>query len=135
MAKTNLAPFAQNKRALSIVAATAKTIYNDTANTALLVTAGAEGAILRRITAIPRATVTATQLQLYRSTDAGVSMQLWRTKLMPAATMASTTEMPVTDIGLDFELATALAAGERIYCAIGVALAAGIVFTAEFEDF
>ena len=139
MAKTNLAPFAQNKRTGIAIATTAKTIYNDTANTVLVVTAGPEGAILRRITAIARATVTATQLQYYRSLDGGVTMTFFGTAIMPAATLSATTIFPEV---LKYELASgfldtpiALAANERIYCAIGVALAAGIVFTGEWEDF
>ncbi|SFB92328.1 hypothetical protein SAMN05428997_1034 [Bosea sp. CRIB-10] len=136
MAKTYKAPFTQAAKLSSCICTAAKTTYNDAANAVLLFTAGADGARVSRVWAIPRATVTATQLQLYVSYDAGVTLHLIETALMAAYTMAQTTQAPATD----FVRATAanplrLPANARLYAAIGVALAGGIVFSADAEDF
>ena len=63
----------QTPKSATVVASVANTDYDDIpANAAgALITAGPNGARVTRIYAIPRGTVTATQLQLYRSTDAG----------------------------------------------------------------
>lgn len=135
MPKIYKAPFAQAKKANSAVATAAKTTYGDTANALLLVTAGADGARLTRLTAIARATNAATQLQFYKSTDLGVTLNLWRTQLMPAATLSATSDNTQVFVPLDLDNPIGLQANERIYVAIGVALASGIVFNAEWEDF
>lgn len=135
MALKNTAPFTQTKKTGQAILTAAKTTYNDATNAVLLFTAGADGSLVRRITAIPRATVTATQLQLFRSPDNGTTLYLVGSVLMAAYTMAQTTAAPVTDFGFDFTKPIGLAAGERLYAAAGVALAGGIVVTAEGEDF
>lgn len=113
----------------------AKTTYNDTTNAILLVTAGSDGALVKRLRAIPRATVTATQLQLYRSKDNGTTLYLADTKLMLAYTMAQTTVCNPTDFGYTADNPLRLEASERLYVAIGVALVGGVVFEAEYENF
>lgn len=138
MAKTNTAPFAQTKKTGVAIATAAKTTYGDAVNAVLLATAGAEGSLVRRITAIPRASNSASQLQLYRSSDGGVTLTLERTVLMAAATMSTSSVMLPTDLAIDFTKPMSLAGGatpERLYFAIGVALAGGVVATAELEDF
>ncbi|MBB3996874.1 hypothetical protein [Aureimonas pseudogalii] len=135
MAKSNLAIYTQNKRTSTAICTAAKTTYNDAANAVLIHTAGADGDLVRRITAVPRATVTATQLQLYRSTDGGTTLILCGSVLMPAYTMSQTTAVPVTDFGINFAQPLGLAPNERLYVGIGVALAAGIAFTVEAEGF
>ena len=118
------------------VATTANSTYTDSpTNSVLLVTAGANGARVIKITAIPRATVTATQLQLYRSPDAGTTKRFFDSEVMAAYTMAQTTQcLPVAfDYSEDNPLI--LEANERIYVAIGVTLASGIVFQAEWYDY
>lgn len=138
MAKTNLAPFTQTKKTAVAVLTAAKATYNDAANAVLLYTAGAEGDLVRRITAVPRATVTATQLMLFRSLDGGATLIFDRAVLLPAYTMAATTAPTQTDFGIDFNKPMGLAGGatpERLYVASGVALAAGIAVVAEGEAF
>lgn len=127
----------QAPKAATVVATAANTDYDDIpANVAgALITAGPNGARVTRLYAIPRATVTATQLQLYRSTDAGVTKRLFESALMAAYTMAATTDCPVTDFGYSDDNPLILAAGEVVYPAIGVALAAGVVFVAEWADY
>lgn len=114
----------------------AKSTYNDAANAVLLATMGANGGVLYSLKAVPRATVTATQLQAYRSSDGGVTLNLFDMAVMSAYTMAQTTAPtpPKTDFGYAEATPLRLKANERIYVAIGVALAGGIVFDATWED-
>lgn len=137
MAKTFTAPFAQTPKTTSAVVTGAGTITNDTpSNTALLLTAGADGALVTRVKAMPRATVTASSLHLYLSTDGGTTMRMIDSALMAAYTQATTTQTPKTAFSDITESAPLrLEANARIYCQSEVALAGGIVFTAEYTDF
>lgn len=129
-----------------VSAQTLKTAYAvcDTANTDLddnpagavaLLTAGANGAIVYALKATPRATVTATRLGLYLSKDAGTTKRLIRQATMSAATVSTTTGASSTDLGGFSETSPLrLSAGDVLYVDIGVSLAAGIVFDAEYEE-
>lgn len=114
----------------------AKTTYNDATGAVLLVTAGANGALIFSIRAVPRMTVSAVQLQLYSSTDGGVTLNLINFALMPAYTMGQTTvPSPVqADFGYTESIPLRLAANERLYVATGVAFATGIAFEATGEN-
>lgn len=107
----------------------------------LLGTAGADGGIVSSISAIPRATVTATALYIWSSTDSGTTKHLVASALMPAYTLAATTENARTvfkhaDGTVISESAPLrVQAGEKLYCGIGVTLASGIVFSARESDF
>jgi hypothetical protein len=122
------------KTAVAICTA-AKTTLNDATNSVLLLTAGADGALVKKITATPRATVTATQLQLYLSKDSGTTLHLIDSALMAAHTIANTTEAVTTDFGYSATNLLRLAGSDRLYVGAAVALAGGIVFYAEYEDF
>lgn len=138
MAKTFTAPFAQTpKNATAVATGAVGSITGDTpTNTVLLVTAGADGAILTRLSAIPRATVTASSLVLFTSSDAGTTMRLIDSALMAAQTVATTTAITATSFSTYSETTPLrLQAGERLYVGSQVALANGIVFKAEFTDF
>ena len=137
MAKTFTAPFAQTPKTSSAVATLAGAITGDApTNTVLLVTAGADGAILTNVRAMPRATVTASSLTLYISSDGGTTQRMIDSALMSAYTQATTTLTPVTSFsGITETTPIRLAAADRIYCQSEVALAGGIVFTAQFTDF
>ena len=148
MAKTFTAPFAQTPQTASAVATTAVSLTTSgveqsttVTNSVLLCTAGADGSILSGLTAIPRATVTATALWLWSSTDGGTSKNLVASALMPAYTLAATTENARTvfkhaDGTVISESAPLrLAATEKLYVGIGVTLAAGIMFNARYTDF
>jgi hypothetical protein len=138
MAKTFTAPFAQTpKTATAVVTGAAGTITGDTpTNTVLLATAGADGAILTRLTAIPRATVTASSLVIFISKDGGTTKRLLDSELMAAYTMATTTAVPETTFAMYSETTPLrLEAGDQLYVGSQVALASGIVFRAEFTDF
>ena len=138
MAKTFTAPFAQTPKTASAVVTGAQGDLNLTAptNTVLLATAGTEGALLTRLSAIPRATVTASSLRLWVSRDSGTTKHLVDSALMAAHTVAATTAIPVTAFSRYSEdTPLRLAAGASLYVGSAVALADGIVFTAEYTDF
>jgi hypothetical protein len=135
MAKTFTAPFAQVPKTLTAVATGA--IGTDTVtNTVLIGTAGADGALVTKLTAIPRGTVTASSLALFLSKDNGTTQRLIDSELMAAYTLAITTAIPETTFG-NISLATPLRleAGDKLYFGSQVALAAGIVAKTEWMDF
>lgn len=138
MAKTFTAPFAQTPMIKTAVATSAVGSITADAptNTVLLLTAGADGAILTRLSAIPRATVTASSLVLFTSSDTGTTKRLIDSELMAAQTLATTTAIAETFFTTYTETAPLrLAAGEQLYVGSQVALANGIVFRAEYTDF
>lgn len=124
----------QAVKSASAICTAAKTTYNDSTNAVKLLTAGASGSVLYGLRAVPRATVTATQLQLYRSPDNGVTMFLVNSALMAAYTMASTTAAPVTDLGYSETAPLRLASTDTLWVGAAVALAGGISFDAQYED-
>jgi hypothetical protein len=124
----------QAVRSASCVCTAAKTTYGDAANAVKLLTPGPNGAVLYGLKAAPRASVTATQLQLYRSPDGGATLFLIGSALMAAYAMAQTTAAPVTDFGYSETTPLRLGPADTLWVAIGVALAGGIVFDAQYED-
>jgi hypothetical protein len=138
MAKTFTAPFAQDPKTATAVATGAVGSFagDSPTNTVLLLTAGADGAILTRLTAIPRATVTASSLMVFLSKDNGTTQRLLDSELMAAHTVATTTAIPETVFTLYSETTPLrLQAGDRLYVGSQVALSGGIVFRAEYTDF
>ncbi len=136
MSNTFTAPFAQTPKTATAVCTAAATLTDTPSNTVLLVTAGSDGAILTRLTAIPRATVTASSLVLFISKDGGTTQRLIDAELMAAYTMATTTLVPETTFSLYTETTPLrLEASDRLYVGSQVALAGGIVFRAEFTNF
>jgi hypothetical protein len=136
MANTFTAPFAQTPKTATAVCTAAATLTDTPSNTVLLVTAGSDGAILTRLTAIPRATVTASSLVLFISKDGGSTQRLIDSELMSAYTMATTTTIPETTFAnYDETTPLRLEAADRLYVGSQVALAGGIVFRAEFTNF
>jgi hypothetical protein len=127
----------QTLKSGTAVPITANTTMTDSpTNSLVLVTAGSNGARVTKISAIPRMTVTACQLQLYRDGDGtGTAKRLFDSALMAAYTMAATTEAPVNDFGYSDTNPITLAPGEKIYAAIGVGFAAGVCFQAEWADY
>lgn len=138
MANTFTAPFAQTPKTSTAVATGAvATITGDApTNTVLLLTAGIDGALLTKLSAIPRATVTASSLVLFISKDTGTTKRLLDSALMAAFTVAATTAIPQTSFS-NYTLTTPLRleAGDQLYVGSQVALASGIVFNAEFTNF
>ena len=137
MANTFTAPFAQAPK-IGTAEATAASVITTSAptNTLLIATAGADGALLTSLTAMPRATVTASGLYLFISQDSGTTKMLVESVLMEAHTVAATTAIPVTDFtNISETTPIRLEAGDELYVATGVALAGGIVFKSETTDF
>lgn len=135
-------PVSQNKvvtpqtpRSSSGVATTANTNYSDTpTNTAVIFTAGANGARVSKISAVTRANTAATELQLFRDHDgSGATKRFVRSKTMPATTVAATAGQDPVDFGYSDSAPMILAANEKLYGAIGVSGA--VVFTVEGADF
>ena len=117
------------------VCTTANSTYSDTpTNTQKLLTAGPNGARVTKITALARATNTATELQLYVSYDAGATKKLINSKLMPAYTVAQATGQTRTDFGYNDDAPMVLQSAAELYVAIGVSNT-GIVFHTEWADY
>jgi hypothetical protein len=125
----------QTPKTSTCVCTTANTIYTDApTNTQTLWTAGSGGSRIVKIAAITRATVTATELQLFVSSDGGASKRFIKSALMGAYSVAQTTANAVTDFGFSDAAPLILGANEILYAAIGVSQT-GIVFRAEGADY
>lgn len=132
------APFAQKFAASNaIVTAALAGIGTSTVTGAqLLATGGANGSIVFGVTAVPRASVTASSLALFRVKSATPTVfNLIKSEAMAAYTLTATTKIPETA----FASVTAttpifLEPGEMLYAGSQVALAAGIVFDASRAD-
>lgn len=138
MAKTNTAPFPQTPQIKTAITAAAAVIGSADAptNTVLLCTAGVDGAVVTNLSAMPRATVAATGLYLFTSNDSGTTKRLIDSELMPAYTLNASSAIPETLFARYSEVTPLrLAANEQLYVGSGVALAAGIVYKAEFTDY
>jgi hypothetical protein len=138
MAKTFTAPFAQTpKQARAIVTGAAGSLDSLTpTNTQFLCKAGADGGLLTRLSAIPRATVTASSLLLWASDDDGATKHLLDSALMAAHTVAATTAIPLTAFSRYSEdTPLRLEANISLYVGSAVALAGGIVFNGNYTDF
>lgn len=134
MAITNTASFPQNPKISSAVVTLADDVTDAATNAVALITAGANGSEVSSITAIPRATVTASSLHLFLQKNGTGNKVLMDSKLMSAHTVAATTAIPVTDFGYDETNTIVLDAGDVILGGSAVALAGGIAFTGQWVD-
>ena len=102
----------------------------------LLATGGANGSMIVKLTAIPRATITAASLVLFLVKAGSPTVyQLIDSELMAAYTLAATTAIPETTFGnISWATPLTLGAGDMLYVGSQVALAAGIAFYAEQGD-
>jgi len=132
------APFAQKfKGNTAVVTAALAGIGTSTVTGAqLLATGGANGSLVVKLTAIPRATITAASIVLFLvKAGSPTVFQLIDSELMAAYTLAATTAIPETVFGnISWALPLVLEAGDMLYVGSQVALAAGIVFYAEQAD-
>lgn len=137
MAKTFTAPFAQTPKTAAVVVTAATTVTGDSpTNTVELLTAGVDGALVTSLTAIPRATVTASSLVLFLQKSGQTTKRLIDSELMPAHTVATTTAIPETVFGsVSDSTPLRLEAGDTLFVGSQVALAAGIVFAAQWMDY
>jgi len=116
------------------VCVAAKITYNDAVNAVRCFAAGPNGALVFSLKALPRMTVTAVQLQAYRSKDAGVTLSLIKLIVMGAYTMAATTAPGDSDFNFTETAPLRLAANEEIWVATGVAFATGVQFDLAAEN-
>lgn len=137
MAKTSTAPFAQTPKTATAVVTAAATVAGDSpTNTVELLTAGADGALVTRLTAMPRGTVTASSLVLFLQKSGQTTQRLLDSELMAAHTVAATTAIPETAFGnVSDSTPLRLEAGDKLFVGSQVALAAGIVFAAQWMDY
>ena len=138
MAKTFTAPFAQDPKNARAVVTTASADLHTTAptNTVLLCKAGADGGLLTRLSAVPRATVTDSDLLLWTSSDDGTTKYLLDSAKMAAHTVAATTAIPLTSFSRYTEdTPLRLEANMSLYVGTAVTLASGIVFNGNYTDF
>lgn len=134
MAKTNTAAFAQTPKSFGAVLTAAGAASGSDA--VELYTAGAEGALVTRLSITPVGTVTATGVVLYvlRSGD---SVRVPRfSATVGAYTLAATAKLPVQILSEVSESAPLrLGAGDKLYAATLVANAAGIAVAGEAQEF
>lgn len=129
----------QSPFAMTAVVTTANSTYTDAptnaveflpASGAAISAAAPRGMRLTKVTALARATPTATELQLFVSDAANTVKRFVKSALMGAYTVAQTTAQPVADFGYSDASPLILAAGERLWLATGVSNT-GIVGRAE----
>lgn len=137
MAKTFTAPFAQTPKTAAVVVTAAATVGDDNpTNTVELLTAGADGALVTRLTAMPRATVTASSLLLFLQKSGQSTKRLIDSELMSAHTVAATTAIPETVFtNISDTTPLRLEAGDKLFVGSQVALTAGIVFASQWMDY
>lgn len=124
----------QTPKSAAVGVTTANTTFTTSpTNTALLITAGANGARVTRINAIPLETVTANNLQLYRSTDSGTTKYLFNAATGGSDTVSGTDGPTVVDFGYSDDNPMILQANERVYVATGITKAYN--FAAEYADY
>ncbi len=138
MPKVHTAPFAQATRIKTAVAtaAVSELATDAPTGTVSLLTAGPEGCVVTRITAIPRATLTASSLVLFVKKSGNTALRLIDSELMAAHTVAATTAIPETVFGnISDSTPLRLDAGDELHVGSQVALASGIVFAAQWMDY
>lgn len=110
------------------------TFTTSPANSVLLVTAGANGARLTRLVAVPLEQInTANNIQAYRSQDSGTTKYLFSSVLMATVTPGAAVANTVTDFGYSDDNPLILLANERIYMAEGQTEAVNVI--AEWADY
>lgn len=145
--KTNVAVFAQNPKTAAVVMATAVAMTGvgsiaDTSNTVngtiLLLTAGAEGAIVTKLQMLARATISATTgfLFLRRAGSASGERVLIDTTLLQSVSVSTTVNAVKTPLsGITEVTPLRLAAGDELYVGMSVLASTGITAYAEYTDF
>ena len=113
-------PQAPKSNAVSLT--TANTTFSTSpTNTALLVTAGANGGRLTKLQFVPLENVTANNLQAYRDVGtAGVSKYLFGASTGGTDTVSGTDAPSIIDLGYSDDNPVLLQANERVYVATGI---------------
>lgn len=104
-------------------------------NTTLLLTAGANGARVVRLTALPQETTGAAGvLQIYRSSDSGTTKYFAKAVACTNDTVSGTDAPIELDFGFSDVSPMILAANERLYVAHSLSSKA-VAFVAEYADY
>jgi hypothetical protein len=111
-------------------AATSSATGGGAAATAQLTRTSANGVRITKLSALAQATNTATECQLFISSDGGTTRRFVASALLAAYTVAQTTRQVGADFGYSDSFPLILGASETLYVAIGVSNT-GIVFRAE----
>lgn len=135
MAKTYEAPFAQTPKHASGVVSAANTNLDGTGTIVELLTAGADGALIKRLEFWGTVTSTAKRCNVFISLDGGTTWKLWASGTMTAYTVANTTtQTPVKIVdGDDPDAARTIPANAKL--GITVMVAEASVAIAEYADF
>jgi len=128
----------QTPRSAAVIVNAAQTTFPPTTspnNTALLVTAGANGGRLTRLVALPQETTGgAGVMQVFRDVGtAGAEQYLFATAACGADTVGATDAPVALDFGYSDDNPLILQANERLYVATGIAK--HIAFIAEWADY
>lgn len=124
----------QTPRSNAVGLTTANINFTSPANTQLLVTAGANGARVTRIWAVPLEQInTANNIQLYRSYDGGTTKYLADSKLMATIAPGAAVANAPTEFGYSDANPLVMIANERLYVAEGQTEAVNVI--AEWADY
>ncbi len=102
---------------------------------AQVMVAGTEGAFVKRLLVKPLGTNVATVLRLFLNNGSAIGTSA-NTALIKEITLPATTISQLA-AGIDYEIPLNLQiqSGYKLYAAIGTAIAAGVIVTAEYADY
>lgn len=127
----------QTPKSAYVIYGTAQATYPPTTNptnTSLLLTAGAAGARLTRLYAMPQESTGATGVvQVFRSADAGTT-KYWAKAVAVTNDTVSSTDAPIElDFGFSDDNPMILGASEKLY--VAPSIAKSFIFVAEYADY
>lgn len=118
------------RSAVKLLSTTANANYTAPTNTTIILTAGADGGRLTKLKCIPCASMSNTEIQLFRSNDGGTTKVYVNAVTMGSVTKSQTASPPQTDFGYTDFNPLILGPGEILYLAVGVG---GVQINAEAE--
>lgn len=127
----------QHVKTAYAVCTAAKSDYTSTTNAVRLLPLATvpNGALVKKVTAIPRGSnPTSNKLHLYGSPD-GTTMYLTDSALLPAYSDSTGTATTKADFGYTNDAPLRVQAGEELWVATSVAVTGGVVFRVEYEAF
>lgn len=136
MSVTHDPVYSQGIRSVSGVTTAAKSTLNDTTNAVKIFTAGANGSLVKRLRARPRATLSAAnKLLLLRVSAGGTIITLADSVAMAAHTFADTAAIPETGFPTySYVDPLRLGPNEELWAGQATALAGGIAWDGDAED-
>ena len=126
----------QDNRIKAAVLTADNASHSSSANMVKIFDADADGSLLKKVWALPRATVAATKIGLYWSPDNGTTMYLFDSATMAAYTEADGTSATATAFAaMSFDEPIFIPASHSVWAGAWVALASGLVVNALVEDY